>query len=61
MKHYEGHQTKEDEVGGIFNANEKLRNAYNILVGKPDWKKPLGRRRTRWKDKLKRILNTMWA
>jgi hypothetical protein len=27
-----------------------------MLVGIPEWKKPLGRYRHRWKDKLERIL-----
>jgi hypothetical protein len=30
---------------------EGMRNAYNILVGKPDGKKPLGRPRRRWEYK----------
>jgi hypothetical protein len=29
------------------------RNAYNILVGKPDVKRPLGRSRHRWVDNIK--------
>jgi hypothetical protein len=29
---------------------EALRNAYNILVGKPEWKRPLGKPRRRWED-----------
>jgi hypothetical protein len=29
------------------------RNAYRILVGKPDGKKPLGRPRRRWVDNIK--------
>jgi hypothetical protein len=28
----------------------KKRNAYRILVGKPEGKRPLGRPRHRWKD-----------
>jgi hypothetical protein len=28
----------------------KMRNAYNILVGKPDKNRPLGRPRHRWED-----------
>jgi hypothetical protein len=32
------------------------RNAYRILVGKPDGKRPLGRPRRRWVDNIKRIL-----
>jgi hypothetical protein len=29
------------------------RNAYRILVGKPDGKRPLGRPRCRWVDNIK--------
>jgi hypothetical protein len=29
------------------------RNAYRILVGKPDGKRPLGRLRCRWVDNIK--------
>jgi hypothetical protein len=29
------------------------RNAYRILVGKPEGKKPLGRPRCRWEDNIK--------
>jgi hypothetical protein len=29
-------------------TNGEKRNAYRILVGKPEGKKPLGRRRRRW-------------
>jgi cell wall assembly regulator SMI1 len=29
---------------------EEIRNAYNILVGKPDGKRPLGRPRRRWEE-----------
>jgi hypothetical protein len=31
----------------------KTRNAYRILVGKPEGKKPLGRPRRRWVDNIK--------
>jgi hypothetical protein len=37
----------------------KLRNAYKILVGKPDGKKPLGRCRLKWKDNIKVDLKEM--
>jgi hypothetical protein len=30
-----------------------MRNAYNILVGKPEGMRPLGRPRRRWKDNSK--------
>jgi hypothetical protein len=29
------------------------RNAYRILVGKPEGRRPLGRRRRRWVDNIK--------
>jgi hypothetical protein len=32
------------------------RNAYRILVGKPEGKRPLRRPRRRWVDNIKRIL-----
>jgi hypothetical protein len=31
----------------------KKRNAYRILVGKPEGKRPLGRKRRRWADNIK--------
>jgi hypothetical protein len=30
-----------------------MRNIYNILVGKPEGKRPLGRGRQRWKDNIR--------
>jgi hypothetical protein len=33
--------------------NEEKRNAYRILVGKPQRRKPLGRPRRRWVDNIK--------
>jgi hypothetical protein len=30
----------------------QMRNAYNILVGKPERKRPLGRRGSRWEDNI---------
>ena len=49
---------------GILNRNrlrwaghvahmEQSRNAYRILVGKPEGKRPLGRPRRRWEDNIK--------
>ena len=32
---------------------EQSRNAYRLLVGKPEGKKPLGRPRCRWEDNIK--------
>jgi hypothetical protein len=36
---------KEDEIGRACSTNGATRNAYRILVGKPERKRPLGRPR----------------
>jgi hypothetical protein len=36
-----------------FSTNGEKRNAYTILVGKPEGKRPLGRPRLRWVDNIK--------
>jgi hypothetical protein len=41
---------KEDEIGGAYSTK---RNAYRILAGKPEGKRPLGRPRRRWVDNIK--------
>jgi len=32
---------------------EEMRNAYNILVGKPEGKRPLGRLKRTWEDNIR--------
>jgi hypothetical protein len=44
---------KEDEMGRACSTNGERRNAYRILVGKPEEKRPLGRTRRRWVDNIK--------
>jgi hypothetical protein len=39
-------------VGHVARMGEK-RNAYRILVGKPEGKRPLGRPRRRWEDNIR--------
>jgi hypothetical protein len=46
-------QVKEDEIGRACSTNGGTRNAYRILVGKPEGKRPLGRPRRRWVDNIK--------
>jgi hypothetical protein len=31
----------------------EMRGAYNVLVGRPEGRRPLGRPRSRWKDNIK--------
>jgi hypothetical protein len=45
-------------AGHIARMGEK-RNAYRILVGKPEGKRPLGRPRRRWEDNIKLDLREM--
>ena len=35
---------------------EESRNAYRVLVGKPEGKRPLGRSRRRWEDNIEMYL-----
>jgi hypothetical protein len=39
-------------AGNVARIGEK-RNAYRILVGKPEGKRPLGRSRSRWVENIK--------
>jgi hypothetical protein len=40
-------------MGRACNTNEEKRNAYKILVGKPEEKRPLGKPRLKWVDNFK--------
>jgi hypothetical protein len=46
-------KVKEDEMRRACSTKGEKRNAYRILVGKPEGKRPLGRPRRRWVDKVK--------
>jgi hypothetical protein len=47
------YQVAEDEMGGPCSTNGEKRNAYRLLVGKPEGKRPLGRPRRRWVDNIR--------
>jgi hypothetical protein len=48
-------------TGHVACIREK-RTAYRILVGKPEGKRPLGKRRRRWVDNIKMDLEKMrWS
>jgi hypothetical protein len=40
-------------MGRACSTNGEKRNAYRILVGKPEGRRPLGRPRRRWVDNIK--------
>jgi hypothetical protein len=46
-------EVKEDEMGRASSTNGVKRNAYRILVGRPEGKRPLGRPRCKWIDNIK--------
>jgi hypothetical protein len=39
-------------MGGPCSTNGEKRNAYRLLVGKPEERRPLGRPRRRWVDSI---------
>jgi hypothetical protein len=46
-------QVKKCEMGRACSTNMAKRNAYRILVGDPEGRRPLGRQRRRWVDSFK--------
>jgi hypothetical protein len=38
----------------------EVRGAYNILVGRPEGRRPLGRPKRRWEDNIKMDLREIW-
>jgi hypothetical protein len=40
-------------MGGSCSTNGEKRNAYRLLVGKPEGKRQLGRPRRRWVDNIR--------
>jgi hypothetical protein len=49
-------KSKEMRWAGYEARIGENRNAYRILVGKPEGKSPLGRPRCRWVDNIKMVL-----
>jgi hypothetical protein len=50
-------------MGGACSSNGEKRNAYRLLVGKPEGKRPLGRPSRRWEDNIRMDLGevVMWT
>jgi hypothetical protein len=40
-------------MDGACSTNGEKRNAYRLLAGKPEGKRPLGRRKRRWLDNIR--------
>jgi hypothetical protein len=49
----QNNQVAKDEMGGSCSTNGGKRNAYRLLVGKPEGKRPLGRPRHRSVDNIR--------
>jgi hypothetical protein len=48
-------------MGGACSTNGEKRNAYRILVGKPEGRRPLGRPRRKWVDNIKMdLIGRVW-
>jgi hypothetical protein len=47
-----GDQIEKNEIGGNVASIGDRRGVYCVLVGKPEGKRPFGRSRCRWKDKI---------
>jgi hypothetical protein len=47
---YWGDQVEEDENSGGCRMHGEVRNAYKIMAGKPDAKRPHERPRRKWED-----------
>jgi hypothetical protein len=53
---------KEGVIGRACSTNGVKRNAYRVLVGRPQGKRPLGRPRCRWVDNVKMDLREIgWS
>jgi hypothetical protein len=53
-------QVKEDAMCKARSTHGEKKNAYRILMGKPEGKRPLGRPRRRWEDNIKMDLREIW-
>jgi hypothetical protein len=61
IKYTENDQVKEDEKGRACSMHGEQRNAYRILVGKPE-RRPLGRPRKMWESNIKMYLRDIgWS
>jgi hypothetical protein len=48
-------------MGKVCGTHGEKRNAYRVLAGNPEGKRPLGRRKHRWEDNIKMDLkHTRW-
>ena len=59
IKYNSGDKIKNTEMGKERSTYGESRSAYRVLVGKPEVRKPLGTRRSKWEDNIKVDLREM--
>jgi hypothetical protein len=47
-------------VGGTCGTHGEEMGIYGVLVGRPGWKRPLGRPKRRWEDNIEIYLMEIW-
>ena len=52
-KYYLGHEIKKKVMGGACGTYETQERCVQVLVGRPEGNRPLGRPRRRWEDNIK--------
>jgi hypothetical protein len=50
---FRNHKKHKEAIKHFQPAAHKMRNAYSILLGKPEGRRPLGKPRRRWVDNIK--------
>jgi hypothetical protein len=58
-KYNENDQVREDEMGRVCRRNGEKKNAYRILVEKPEGKRPSRRPTSKWVDNIKMQLRVI--
>jgi hypothetical protein len=51
--YYKGDEVKGSKIGGTCSIYGEVRNAYKVMVGRLEGRKPLGRPKGRWKCNIK--------
>lgn len=59
-KYYSNNHIKNIEVSGEGSTYGERKRINRVLMGKPERKKPPGRRRRRWEDDIKIYLLEIW-
>jgi hypothetical protein len=61
IKYYSGDQIKKNETDGACGTTGDRRDAYRVLVGKIEGKRPLGRPRLKWENNITMALQEGWG